>query len=143
MLPFEFDQLDEHEVDKLRSIPKFMDHDLKCIPKKLIWCVPFHRKDEWQNFFVGMLVDDNGLEDLVLARKVVIDASQSQFCAVSDLAHGSGMVTLLEEKTDCGILDRHPCHFTLCLFFFFHRSPYRNERTFVFILCRYAILARG
>src|SRR5215211_1731224 len=142
MLPFEFNQLDKHEVDKFRPIPKFMDHDLKCIPEKFIWCIPFHCKNKWQYFLVGMLIDDDGLEDLVLARKVVIDASQGKFCTVSNLAHGSGMITLFEEKADRGILDCQPGHFTFCLFFFFHRTPHKNERTFVLILCKSGILSR-
>src|SRR5690349_17501089 len=93
-----------------------------------------------------MLVYDDGFEELILARKMVVDAPKSQVSLVRDLAHGCCMVALLQKELDRRRLDNQPRRFPFRLFFLLHRFSIKmNERSFLFyafdVFCQEAQMA--
>ena len=77
----------------------------------------FTAMNKGQDSFVRVLIDDNRLKNFILTRKVVINSSQCQLSMLRDLAHGCGMIALLQKKLDCCILDGQLCDFALLLNF--------------------------
>ena len=82
------------------------------VAHKLLGCVTRNPQQQREDLHIRMLVDDQGLENLILAAKMVINATQRHPGALGDLAHGGGTVTLIQEQAVRGINDSLASAFT-------------------------------
>ena len=94
---FEFHDLDQQQMHILGVFTQFFDDESGGIREECFNRLPFCRQNDRQDFPVWMLVHDDRCKDILLARKVVVNTSERQVGAFSDLPHRGGVVALFHK----------------------------------------------
>ena len=114
MYALKLEHFNKHQFHIIGSVAKFHKDDMRRVTQKFLGILPFCRKDGRQHLLIRMLINDDGFKKFFLACKVVVNTAQRKSRVVCDLAHGCGMIAILDEQFDGSIFDGNTGGLTFC-----------------------------